>query len=106
MLDILREIREGTDSNSSCNKVSLSSSSLLAEPPHVRERLIAEIKFFITSLQKKTDHTAVTSHTHIIEYVTHEVARDTRGRPLSAVGGGDGRASSLMARSKDIGDGW
>lgn len=53
-----------------------SNSAHLAEPPHVRERLIAEIKFFISSLQKKSDQGFSTTpstdnHACLVEYVTH-----------------------------------
>lgn len=60
--EILYQIRDDAGST----KQPPSNSTHLAEPPHIRERLIAEIKFFITSLQKKAGR-----HTHLVEYVTH-----------------------------------
>ena len=87
LLEIWRQMREDTDGIISSGKTPLH--SFLAEPPHVRERLIQEIKFFVSYLKKeKTDFTSQTLRTdhkqsHLIEYVTSGGVG--RSRPQSAV---------------------
>ena len=104
-LDIWSEMKIGTDDIISSQK-DLLSSSHFPEPPHVRERLIKEIKFFITHLKKKMDESvhvgsvSYGNHSHLVEYVKttdaataelEKVGISSRGsRPQSAISSRDG----------------
>ena len=71
----------------------------LAEPPYVRERLIQEIKFFISHLKNKTsvrDMSSGSGKPHLVEYVTCAdeagSGRSSGGsRPRSTISSRDGR---------------
>ena len=106
-------MRENVDSASSEH---LPNSFQLAEPPHVRARLITEIKFFITSLLKRTDlclGSCTQSRTRLVEYVTRAQASEqldterkiTTGegnRPLSGIK--NGRETPLRPSSRSMGN--
>ena len=108
LLEIWRQVREDTD-------VTLSRPSRLPEPPHVRERLVKEIKFFVDSLQKRSGALPSTiTSSRVVEYVnlssTSSVPEQGRGessvsrrsggsRPDSAVSSWDGRDTPLRSGS-------
>ena len=71
--------------------------SFLAEPPHTRERLIQEIQFFISHLQRKEATNSISfiskvdpKHFHVVDYLAN-VGGVGRDRPQSAVSARDGR---------------
>ncbi len=92
LLEIWRQIREDTDGIISSGKTPLR--SFLAEPPHVRERLIQEIKFFLSHLKKETSNSmshASGTHSRLVAYM----ASTGRSRPQSAVSISEGVETPL-----------
>lgn len=75
-LEIWQQMREESDHVRSVKETPLNSVHL-AEPPYVRERLIQEIKFFISHLRKKASFSGIADvgsrgtlfRPHIIKYV-------------------------------------
>lgn len=133
LLEIWRHIR--IENNNNTTSTALSARRALAslpEPPHARERLIKEIKFFITHLRSRPDYSresSMKSHAHIVEYV--ESSADFRGvgagglvangnsssgsssrknsaaalRPPSAISSRDGKETPLRPGSSDLAEG-
>ena len=107
MVEIRQQMADmvGTTSSPSLN------SSCLAEPPHVRERLIQEIKFFISHLRSRSDGIVTsasrTDKSHLVQYVIGADAAEIRrvtnsrqnsrggSRPDSAIDFRDSRSSPL-----------
>lgn len=99
-------MREDADDVISTRETPLISSHL-AEPPHVRERLILEIKFFVSYLGKKANGSLnITSandrdHAHLIDYVTcvdePKLGMGRKSRPRSSISSKHGRETPLRS---------
>ena len=96
-------MREDTEHIISSGKTPLH--SFLSEPPHIRERLIKEINFFVSHLKReaanKMDLNPAT-HSDLIKYVTG-TSNVGRCRPQSAISARDGRETPLRAKDERYG---
>lgn len=74
----------------------------LAEPPYVRDRLIQEIKFFISHLRIKADGgvSAISRRDkpHLVQYVVCADKADVKGAGLVSSGGGSRPCSTISSR--------
>lgn len=97
-------MKEDTD-----GKMSMAvNSSHLAEPPYVRERLIQEIKFFISHLRSRTSGSGLSAVSgsdkpHLLQYVTFgaDEAEMKGAGPISGRSSGGGSRPHSTISSRD-----
>lgn len=95
-------MKEDTDGKMSMGETPFNSTHL-AEPPYVRERLVQEIKFFISHLRSKTSGSGVSTVSgndkpHLIQYVADEAEMKGAGISGRSSGGGSRPRSTISSR--------
>lgn len=104
LLEIWRQVKEEAGKL----RKTPSQSARLAEPPHVRERLVQEIKFFIAHLRSRANGSFPGGdRPHLVQYVACADKADVKGLvsgeggswPRSTVSSRDGRDTPLRTIS-------